>query len=228
MHVPPEPDKAYCHKQKLAIRVRSKNRRFPVTNFCELYDAADVPPQTKNAESNGLVRDWLQTAARATDTVGRTAAGIMIDKAVDLVASRVTDKLGVDADKVKPVLDVLKVALKELRNLKSVNVTDDNGKPRVEIERTGPSEVGVGPARFRLAEKIAFTVSPATNGVTFGKIEGVGTPVANRTIGLKEATVALKDGKVEVTAKSNLAFVPAVKVSVDPIVAVKKAISLVR
>lgn len=199
-----------------------------MTNFAELYEAPEAPPETKSTESNNLVFDWLHTATRATDNIGRAATGTLVDKAIDLVAGQITDKLGVDMDKVRPVLDIMKGALKELRNIKSINVTDDNGKPRVEIERTGASEVGLGPAKLRLAEKIAFTVSPSHNGLTFSKIEGVGTPVANRTIGLKEATVAMKDGKVEVTAKSNLAFVPAIKVSLDPFVVVKKAASIVR
>lgn len=202
-----------------------------MSDFTDRYAANDKAEPAKEATTSGLVSDWLGSAYRAAnDTVlGRTATGALAERITDMVASRLADKLGLDADKVKPVMSLLKVALKEIQNVKSMTVTDDNGRPRVEIERSAPSEVQAGLTKVRFAEKIAFTVAPSTKGVSFSRIEGISVPVANRSIGLKEADIAMKDGKIEVTAKSNLAFVPPVKLTfAPPTGAVKKVLSGVR
>ncbi len=198
-----------------------------MNDICDSYDheeqSSDLPTLSS---SEGLLADLWKSAdriaKRVTDTVD---TNVLVDKATDIVADQLK-KLGVDTDALKPIIDVLKIALKEIKNIKSINVTDDNGKPRIEIERTAPSDFGFGPAKFRVAEKVAFTVAPAGAGIALTKIEGIGTPIGKRSIGLQEAKIGIKDGQIEITAKPNLAFVPPIKMTVDPIKLLKKAIAL--
>lgn len=195
----------------------------------EAFDNFDVMEQEDNNNSSeNLLADLWKTAEQIGKKVAeRVDTNLLVDKATDLAVDQLK-KLGVDTTAVQPIIDVLKMALKEIKNIKSINVTDDNGKPRIEIERTGSSDFGVVPAKFRIGEKVAFTIAPAGAGIALTKIEGIGTPIGKRSIGLQEARVGYKDGMIEITAKPNLAFVPPVKVSLDPVSLVKKVVALKR
>src|SRR5262249_41500578 len=149
--------------------------------------------------SENFLSDLWKTAENVAKTVvGSKVADLVVDTAFDAVTAQLK-KLGVDTDAVKPVLDVIKAGIKELKNIKSIDVKDDNGKPRIEIQRTESTDFGIGPVKLRVGEKVAFTVAPAGAGISLTKIEGVGTPlpVGKRSVSLSEAKIELKDGKVE-------------------------------
>lgn len=210
---------------------RVKNNVVPAQGpFADLLNSLENTGKAVVTDLQGTVRPAdtiFGNLFKTAENVGKKVltSDFLVDKATDLVVDKLK-KLGVDTDTLKPVIDILKAALKEIKNIKSINVTDDNGKPRIEIERTSNSDFGIGPAKFRISEKVAFTVAPAGAGIALTKIEGIGTPIGKRSIGLQEAKIVYNDGKVDITAKPNLAFVPPVKVTVDPVSLLKRAIAM--